>query len=166
MRNIIIIALFGVLGLYGNINAQKNSKDIVFGNRTFVVQEASEIELFEVEKYRTKADSQDGKKQYTADYEILKKIELSKKDKKHLQDEFLEAKNYETTVFKSCPFIGNYGVVFTKGDDKIIVIVGNKNCGKVLIFDSILDSKDEKNIKNYDLSQKNDIETKISKVVK
>ena len=161
MKNILIIALCAFLSLtFGCANAQEKDHPI-FGNKVFVIQNHSDVALFEVESYATKLDSQDKKKQYVADYQIKKKIDISKKHKKHLQETCLEVKNYETKTFKSCPFVAKYALVFTKGEEQITLIIGEKTCGKVIIFDK----KDEKYTKNYDLNEKNSLEEKIFKIL-
>ena len=160
MKNILIIALSAFLSLtFGCANAQEKD-NLIFGNKAFVIQNHSDVALFEVESYATKLDSQEKKKQYFADYEVTKKVEISRRDKKHLQETSLEAKNYETKIFKSCPFVAKYALVFTKGEEQIVLIISAKTCGKVIIFDK----KDEKYTKNYDLNEKNSLEERIFKI--
>ena len=160
MKNI-IIALSAFLSFaFGCANAQEKDNKI-FGNKAFVVHNHTDVALFEIENYRTSLDSQDKKKEYVADYQINKKIELSRRDKKHLHEVALEVSNYETVTFKSCPFVAKYAVVFSKGDEQITLIISAKACGKVIIFDK----KDEKYTKNYDLVEKNSLESKILKII-
>ena len=161
MKNILMIALSTFLSLtFGCANAQEKDH-LVFGNKAFIIQNNTEIAFFEVENYRIKPDSQDQKKQYVADYQIKKRIDISKKHKKQLQETCLEVKNYETKTFKSCPFVAKYALVFTKGEEQIMLIIGEKTCGKVIIFDK----KDEKYTKHYDLNEKNSLEEKIFKIL-
>jgi hypothetical protein len=161
MKNILIIALSAFLSLtFGCANAQEKDH-LIFGNKAFVIQNYADVTLFEVESYATKLDSQDKKKQYINDYQIIKKIDLSRKEKKYLQESVLEVKNYETKTFKSCPFVAKYAIVFTKGEEQITLIISAKSCEKVIIFDK----KDVKNTKNYDLNEKNSIEEKILKIL-
>ena len=161
MKNIIKIASCVLLCLaFGCANAQEKDNKI-FGNKTFVLDDHTEVALFEVENYRTSLDSQDKKKQYVADYQVSKKINLTKRDKRHLEEASLEVKNYETKTFKSCPFMAKYALVFTKGEEQITLIIGEKTCGKVIIFDK----KNEKYTKNYDLNEKNTLEEKIFKIL-
>ena len=161
MKNIIKFAFCMMLcAAFGCANAQEKDHKI-FGNKAFVVENYAEMMLFEVANYATKLDSQDKNKSYINDYQVIKKIDIHRKDKKLLQESVLEVKNYETKTFKSCPFMAKYAVVFAKRDEQITLIIAAKSCEKVIIFDK----NNEKTTKNYDLNEKNSLEAAILKIL-
>ncbi|MDX1904713.1 MAG: hypothetical protein SFU27_11190 [Thermonemataceae bacterium] len=110
-------------------------KHPIFHKYKDVIEEAETISIFEVAQNPTAQKEQDKAKQYIADYQVLKNIEL----KENLVDKFkksiLDKDNYIIEK-KTCPFVAKYAISFKKKREHITLIISANTCEKVAIFSS------------------------------
>jgi hypothetical protein len=137
-----------------------NNSDPKMDKQRQVIEQAQEIELFEVEDYPTAPKEQVKISSYLADYRVLKKIEISPQVQKDLQTAALDTQNYILDEKKTCPFEGRYALRFTNQKEQVVLVLSARNCPKVII------ASNQKKVDKlyYDLKADNRIQDLIAQI--
>jgi hypothetical protein len=134
-------------------------KHPIFHKHQDIIQEATEISLWEIAEQPIPEKEQEKNKTYIEDYLTLKKVSIPQEDIETLKKTVLNAENY-TADKKHCPMVAKYAIRFSKKRHHITLILSSNTCEKTIIFSS------EKSIhKHYhDLKASNGIHQLIERI--
>jgi len=131
----------------------------IFHKHQDIIQEATEVFLYEISEEAILPKKQDKALEYVEDHQVLKKIKISADDIQNLKSVVLDEKNYIKDK-KTCPMTSKYALKFAKKKHHITLIVSSSVCEKVSVFSS------EKSVNHqfHDLKAQNSLHQTIEKI--
>ncbi|PKQ68881.1 hypothetical protein [Raineya orbicola] len=110
-------------------------KHPIFHKHKDIIEEATEVALYEVKATPIASKDQEKDKVYLGDYEMLKKVEISAENAENLKKAVLDTNNYISEK-KTCPMQAKYALKFSKKRHYITLIISENTCEKMIIFSS------------------------------
>lgn len=152
----LIMCLFTVLLLTAN----KSCSSGALGDFVNLLKTSDKVELFVVEPFPTAAQEQNLSSTYVADYKVVEFIPTGPGQATALTLESVDVKNFDLVNVKNCPFMAKYALRFSKGKDKVTMVISPTPCGKIrVVFSSGVKEK------NLELTPENGLEAEIQKVI-
>lgn len=150
----LFLCLLGVM-LLGN----KSCNSGALGDFINLLKTSDKVELFVVDSFPTAAQEQDLKSTYVADYKVIEFIPTGPGQATALTFAAVEVKNFDLVNVKNCPFMAKYALRFSKGKDRVTMVISPAPCGKArMVFSSGAKER------NMELKPENDLEAEIQKV--
>jgi hypothetical protein len=135
-----------------------NSKAL--GDFVNLLKTSDKVELFAVDAFPTAAQEQTLNATYIADYKVLEFIPTNPVEATALTLAAVEVKNFDLINVKNCPFMAKYALRFSKGKDRITMVISSAPCGKArMIFASGAKER------SLELTPENSLEAAIQKIV-
>lgn len=135
-----------------------NSKAL--GDFVNLLKTSDKVELFAVDAFPTAAQEQTLDATYVADYKVLEFIPTDPVEATALTLAAVEVKNFDLINVKNCPFMAKYALRFSKGKDRVTMVISSAPCGKArMIFASGAKER------SLELTPENSLEAAIQKIV-
>lgn len=135
-----------------------NSKAL--GDFVNLLKTSDKVELFAVEAFPTVAQEQTMNATYVADYKVIELIPTGPAEAASLTFAAVDAKNFDLVNVKNCPFMAKYALRFSKGKDRVTMVISPAPCGKArMLFASGAKER------NLELTPENSLEAAIQKIV-
>ena len=151
----LFMCLLGVV-LLGN----KSCNSGALGDFVNLLKTSDKVELFVVEAFPTAAQEQTLDATYVADYKVSEFIPTDPAEATALTFAAVDVKNFDLINVKNCPFMAKYALRFSKGKDRVTMVISPAACGKArMIFASGAKEK------NLELTPENSLEAAIQKIV-
>lgn len=151
----LIMCLFAVMLL-----SNKSCNSGALGDFVNLLKTSDKVELFVVESFPTAAQEQNTTSTYVADYKVIEFIPTGPGQATALTLESVDVKNFDLINVKNCPFMAKYALRFSKGKDRVTMVISPAPCGKArVLFSSGVKEK------NLELTPENGLEVEIQKVV-
>ena len=151
----LLMCLLSVV-LLGN----KSCSSKALGDFVNLLKTSDKVELFAVDAFPTAAQEQTLDATYVADYKVLEFIPTDPVEATALTLAAVEVKNFDLINVKNCPFMAKYALRFSKGKDRVTMVISSAPCGKArMIFASGAKER------SMELTPGNSLEAAIQKIV-
>jgi len=138
----------------------KSCSSKALGDFVNLLKTSDKVELFAVDAFPTAAQEQTLDATYVADYKVLEFIPTDPVEATALTLAAVEVKNFDLINVKNCPFMAKYALRFSKGKDRITMVISSAPCGKArMIFASGAKER------SLELTPENSLEAAIQKIV-
>ncbi|WP_373552193.1 hypothetical protein [Haliscomenobacter sp.] len=138
----------------------KSCSSKALGDFVNLLKTSDKVELFAVEAFPTAAQEQTLDATYVADYKVSEFIPTDPVEATALTLASIEVKNFDLINVKNCPFMAKYALRFSKGKDRITMVISSSPCGKArMLFASGAKER------SLELTPENSLEAAIQKIV-
>jgi hypothetical protein len=130
MKFILVLTFCFTLSMaYSNKDPHK-----VFGMYSSLIAKASNIKVYQIEKYPVVSSEQLPDVMYIYDYGITQVYTPASSLIDSLSIQLLDTTQFLYNDARNCPFVGKYAVEFTKGKSTITLIFSEDPCYKMIVF--------------------------------
>lgn len=138
----------------------KSCSSKALGDFVNLLKTSDKVELFAVEAFPTAAQEQTLDATYIADYKVLEFVPTNPAEATVLTLAAVDVKNFDLINVKNCPFMAKYALRFSKGKDRVTMVISPAPCGKArMLFASGAKER------SLELTPENGLEAAIQKIV-
>jgi len=111
-----------------------------------MVDQADDIQVFQIDQFPTPLDEQSNTQTYIADYLVVKTILLDKDEEKSLRESLKNKDQFIRENQKTCPFIAQYAIRMARKTSWVEMVLSRDNCPK-----GVLRSSYNEKVEHFDL---------------